>query len=410
MSVILILIFMCLSALFSGMETTFSSVNHIRLKYMADQGNKKAKTALSIAENYDKALTAILIGNNIVNIGSSALATVLFTRWIGTGGAAVSTVVMTILVLTFCEVLPKSYAKSHAEKMALAVAGVLSKFMLIMTPFVWLFQKLSKVLQRDDKTPSVTEDELQYLMDEMEEEGVLEEQESDLVQSALRLDDRKVSQILLPRVQLTAIEKDASIEEIQEKILSCPYSRFPVYEKDLDHIFGMITSKDFFRLICGKFQSISEIILPVLYIPESKRLSNALREMQQAKTHLAVVVDQHGGTEGIVTLEDILEELVGEIYDESDEVIENVQKIAPHIYHVLGICNLIDFYNGLDEEDRPDHLPENIETVSGLVCGQLGSIPTGGEVVEVDTFRFTVQEVENQCVKCVQLEIIPPTV
>lgn len=407
--VIPILILLIFSALFSSAETAFACVNKIRMKHLADSGDKRAAAALHIANKYEQALTAILVGNNIANIGSSSLATVLFTIYFGSAGAALSTVIMTILVLTFCEVLPKSYAKSHADKLALALGGILSKFTTLMTPFVWFFDLLSRTFKPKEETPSVTEDELKYIIDEIEEEGVLEEQESDLVISALQFDETSVSEILIPRVRIVALSSNATVEEAKKLFLNSHFSRFPVYEKNLDNIIGMITNKDFFRLMCGQYQSLQEITQTVIYVPETKRISDILREMQLAKTHLAIVVDQYGGTKGMVTLEDILEQLVGEIYDESDEIVHEFQKMAPHVYTVVGSFSISDVCAGLDETDAPVHIPEtDSTTVGGWVMELLGHIPAIGETAEYGSFHFTVLDADNQTVKTIRLEIITP--
>lgn len=405
-SLIPIFLLLILSALFSSTETAFACVNKIRLKHMADSGDKRASTALNVANRYEQALTAILVGNNIANIGSSSLATVFFTAYFGSAGAAISTVVMTIVVLTFCEVLPKSYAKSHADKFALGFAGVLSKFIVLMTPFVLFFDLLSRTFKSKDEAPSVTEDELKYIIDEIEEEGVLEEQESDLVISALQFDETCVSNILIPRVRMTAISSEATIEEVQKLFLDNHFSRYPVYEKSLDNIIGMVTNQDFFRLICGQYQSIQEITRDVLYVPETKHISEILREMQHAKIHLAIVVDQYGGTRGMVTLEDIVEELVGDIYDESDEVLHEFQQVEPHVYTVVGSVSISDVCARLDEADQPAKVPEtDSTTVGGWVMELLGHIPTAGETAQSDNFHFTVLEADNQTVKSVRLKI-----
>ena len=380
------------------------------MKHLADNGDKRAGTALKVANKYEQALTAILVGNNIANIGSSSLATVLFTRYFGSAGAAISTIVMTILVLTFCEVLPKSYAKSHADKFALGFAGILSKFIILMTPFVLLFDLMSRAFQSKDETPSVTEDELKYIIDEIEEEGVLEEQESDLVISALQFDETLVTDILIPRVRIAALSSDATIDEARDLFLNSQFSRFPVYEKNLDNIIGMITNKDFFRLICGQFQTLQEITHDVIYVPETKCISEVLKEMQRAKTHLAIVVDQYGGTRGMVTLEDIIEELVGDIYDESDEVLHELQKIESHVYTVTGSVSISDVCGRLDEEDKPEKIPEtDSTTIGGWVMELLGHIPKPGETASSGLFHFTVLESDNQTVKLVQLNMTPET-
>lgn len=406
--IILLLILMVMSALFSSSETTFACVNKIRLKHSADQGDKRAARALRIAERYEDALTAILVGNNIANIGSSSLATVLFTKWVGDAGPVVSTVVMTLLVLTFCEVLPKSYAKSHADQLALAFSAGLSALIVIMTPFVKIFDLMSRIFKTKDDAPSVTEDELKYIIDEIEEEGVLEEQESDLVISALQFDETTVNEILIPRVKTVGIPVDADLEEIKKLFLTSHFSRFPVYDKTLDNIVGIITNKEFFRLVHGMYQSLEDIMQDVIYIPATKRISEILQEMKKSKTHMAVVVDQYGGTKGIVTLEDILEELVGDIYDESDEILNEFVKTAPHTYVVEGSFSISDMRDGLDEEDIPSEQPDAASTsVGGWVTELLGYIPDKGATAQWGRFRFTVLEADNLTVSKVGLYVEP---
>ena len=406
--IVVLLILLVLSGLFSSSETAFASVNKIRLKAMADQGDKRAETALRVSERYEDALTAILVGNNIANIGSSSLATVLFTQWVGDMGPAVATVVMTLLVLTFCEVLPKSYAKSHAESLALHFAVALSGFTKLMTPFVKIFDLMSKAFRPKTESPSVTEDELKYIIDEIEEEGVLEEQESDLVLSALQFDETTVNEILIPRVKIVGVSSEATMDEICDMFLHSHFSRFPVYEKSMDNIIGMITSRDFFRLEHGMFHSVSEILQDVIYIPATKPISDSLKEMQRSKTHMAVIVDQYGGTKGIVTLEDIIEELVGDIYDESDEIVHEFVRTEPHCYTIVGTFSISDMRDALDEEDIPAQMPEAASTsVGGWVTELLGHIPEVGETVQVETFLFKVLETDNQSVTKIALQVLP---
>ncbi|MDE6020711.1 MAG: hemolysin family protein [Ruminococcus sp.] len=406
---IVILIFLLvLSALFSSSETAFACVNKIRLKHKADMGDKRAERALKIADKYENALTAILVGNNIANIGSSSLATVLFTQWVGDAGPVLSTIVMTLLVLTFCEVLPKSYAKSHSESLALTFASALAGLIVIMTPFVKIFDLLSRVFKSKDDSPSVTEDELKYIIDEIEEEGVLEEQESDLVISALQFDETTVNEILIPRVKTVGVQLGTDIEKIKELFLNSHFSRFPVYDKTLDNIVGIITNKEFFRLIHGAYQSIEEIMQDVIYVPATKRISEILQDMKKAKTHMAVVVDQYGGTKGIVTLEDILEELVGDIYDESDEILNEFVKTAPHTYEIEGSFSISDMQSGLDDEDIPSERPEAASTsVGGWITELLGCIPDKGATAKWGRFNFTVLEADNLTVNKVKLIVEP---
>jgi len=321
-NIILIVILIILSAMFSSCETAFSTVNKMRLKNYAQQGNRKAAKALKISEAYDKALTVILIGNNIVNIASTSISTVLFTQLFGAKGVGIATAVMTVTVLIFGEILPKSIAKENAESFTFFFSGPLSALIVIFTPFVWFFSSLknllSKLYSSSEKTPSVTEDELKYIIDEIEEEGVLEESESNLVRSALDFDETKVSEILTPRVKVIGVEINSTIEEIKSVFLTEMYSRLPIYEKNLDNIVGIITQKDFFKMISENRTDIRSIIQNAVFLSEFKLINDALHEMQHSKTHMAVILDQYGGTKGIVTMEDIIEELVGEIYDEND--------------------------------------------------------------------------------------------
>lgn len=404
--IILVIVMMIFSALFSSTETAYSSVNKLRLKNYEAQGNKKAAKALKLANKFDEVLTAVLIGNNIVNIATSSVSTLVFVKFFGSNGAAVSTVVITVLVLTFCEVLPKSYAKKNAEKLALAFAAPLSALVTLFKPFVFLLNSLSSVISKGDETPSVTEDELKYMIDEIEEQGVIEEQESELVKSALEFDEITVNEILIPRVKVVGIEINSTIDEIKELFSSEMYSRIPVYEKSLDDIIGIITSKSFFKMLGEGKNNIREIIQDALHIADTKRISEAMRDMQRSKVHLAVVIDQYGGTKGIVTLEDIIEELVGEIYDEDDEIIANIVKLAPNKYEVAGDMNISDMLEktGLDE----DLVHTDYTSVGGWVTDVMEHIPEAGETAETGIFRLTAAEVSEQTVDKVIIEILAP--
>lgn len=409
MSYIAIVILLIMSALFSSMETAFSSVNKIRLKHEAANGSKKAARALDIAENFDKALTSILIGNNIVNILSSALGTVIFTDLFGTAGIAVSTAVMTVLVLIFGEVIPKSFAKQNAEKCALAFAGILGGIMFILTPFSAVFgglQRLLSKISKPDDSPNFTEDELKYIIEEIEDQGVLEEKESDLVRSALEFDEITVEQILVPRVKIVAVERGAGIDDIMEIFIRDRYSRLPVYEGSVDNIVGLVNEKDFFALVTrseGAPSGIEGIIQKALYVSEMKLISEVLYEMQRSKIHMAIVKDQYGGTSGLVTMEDIIEELVGEIYDENDEVIDNIVKSAENVYDVRADVSVSDM---LEELELPDNLIEtDSNSVGGWVMELFGRIPEIGDTITEGVFTVTVLEADEQSVSKVGVKI-----
>ena len=403
--IIVILILLVLSALFSGCETAYSTVNKIRLKNYAQKGSRKAAKALKIAESFENALTAILIGNNVVNILSASLSTLLFTKMIGKGGVGIATAVMTVLVLIFGEIIPKSFAKNHAEEWSLAFAAPLSALIFILKPIVWVFQLLQGLFKPKTKQPSVTEDELKYIIDEIQEQGVLERQESELVRSALEFDEITVDEILIPRVNVTAVEKNTPFKEIKEKFLTETFSRMPVYEKNIDNIIGVITYKSFFRLLSDGKEDISNIIQEVIHISDLKLISEALKEMQKNKMHMAVVMDQYGGTKGIITMEDIIEELVGDIYDEEDEVIPNLVQTGENTYEVSGELSISDM---LEELDLPEDLIESSSnSVGGLVMEILGHIPAEGENAACPPLELSVISVKDKKVEKVMVTIIP---
>ena len=312
---------------------------------------------------------------------------------------------ITALVLVFCEVLPKSYAKKNAEKIALAFASPLTFLVGLFKPIVWLLNKVSSLVSKGDETPSVTEDELKYMIDEIEEQGVIEEQESELVKSALEFDEINVNEILIPRVKVVGVEVGSTIDEIKELFSREMYSRLPVYEKSLDNIIGIITNKAFFKMLVEGGRDITAIIQEVPHIADSKLISEAMRDMQRSKVHLAVVIDQYGGTKGIVTLEDIIEELVGEIYDEDDEIETNIMMLAPDKYEVAGDMSISDMLEMLDLDE--DMITTDYTSVGGWVTDVMEHIPEAGETAESGIFRITVAEVNEQTVEKVIIEVLP---
>ncbi|MCM1507484.1 MAG: hemolysin family protein [Ruminococcus flavefaciens] len=404
--IVLVVIMMIFSALFSSTETAYSSVNKLRLKNYEAQGNKKATTALKLANKFDEVLTAVLIGNNIVNIATSSVSTLLFVSIFGKSGAGISTAVITVLVLVFCEVLPKSYAKRNAEKLALLFAKPLSALVTVLKPAVFVLNKISSLLSSGEEAPSVTEDELKYMIDEIEEQGVIEEQESELVKSALEFDEISVDEILIPRVKVVGVEIGTTIDEIKEIFTTEMYSRLPVYEKSLDDIIGIITNKAFFKMLVEGGDDIMSIIQKVPHIPDCKLISEAMRDMQRSKVHLAVVIDQYGGTKGIVTLEDIIEELVGEIYDEDDEIVTRIVKLAPNKFEIAGDMSVNDMLEqlGLDEE----LVQTKYNSVGGWVTEVMEHIPEKDETAKTGIFRLTASQVNEQTIEKVILEILNP--
>ncbi len=397
------------SAFFSGIETAFSSVNKIRLKNYEENGVKNANTALEIAENFDKALSTILVGNNVVNISSASITTILATEAFGASGVAYATAFTTVLVLIFGEILPKSYAKANSEMVALKTAGFLKLLIKLFSPVVFIFVKIkdavAKYMASDDNNPSVTEQELMYIIETIEEEGVLNEQESELVQSAIEFDDIMVQEVLTHRVDLVALDINDSDEEIIAQVLAERYSRMPVYEKNLDNIIGIIRTRDILEgLISGEELNLRSHLSTPVYVHKTKTIGSLLTEFKRSKTHLAVVTDDYGGTLGIVTMEDLLEELVGEIWDEDEEVEQELQQITDNTYLVSGDMNVYDLLEQLDLEDK--NFDSDYNSVSGWAFQMIGHIPEVGETFTYNTMKITVKTVEEQRVLWVDLEII----
>ena len=408
MDIALIIILLIISAVCSATETAFSSCNRIRLKKLADEGSKSAKNALYICENFDKALTAILIGNNVVNILSSALATVLFTKYLGSGSVGVATLVMTLLVLVFGEIIPKSLAKENSESFSVLMAAPLRAFMFVITPLIWFFSKLTKLVSKlsgkKKEEPSITEEELKYIIDEIEDEGVLEQQESDLVRSALEFDEITIDKILVPRVNIEAVEISDSLEKVKDLFISTKYSRLPVYEKDIDHIIGVIHQSDVFELyLSKKKKSLGDIMKKPVYISETMHISEALKKMQKAKVHMAVVIDQYGGTEGIATLEDIIEELVGEIYDESDGDDTSFVRRADGTVEISPELSVSDFLERMELDE--DTIQTDMNSMGGWVMDMLDRIPENGECILCPPFEITVRMEDEQRIERMTIKL-----
>lgn len=405
---LLLCILIMLSAFFSASETTFLSVNKIRLKNYADNGNKKAEIALKIADNYDSTLSTILVGNNVVNIASASVATVLFTRLIGQNyGAAVSTVVMTILVLVFGEVLPKSFAKANAEKLSLNLSKPLYFFIVILKPIVAIFVKLTELAKRLSKSegePSVTEEELKYIIESIEEEGVLEQKESELVRSALEFDDITVKEILTPRVDIVAVEINDSIDHAIEIIKENGYSRMPVYEKSIDKVVGIVRARDvMLAKLSGKDLKITDMLKQCLFIHKNMNISQLLNAFQEKNMHVAIVSDDYGGTMGLVTMEDVLEELVGDIWDEYDEVIEEFVEISDNEYEISGNLDIYEMLERLDISEKGFDC--DYSTVGGWVIENLEKIPTKGDKFTFRNLDVTVTEVSEQRVVKIKVKL-----
>ena len=410
-SYILLVILIALSAFFSASETAYTTVNKIRLQNYVDAGSKKAKTALFIAENYDRTLTTILIGNNIVNIGASSIATLLFVKLFGPSGAAISTAVMTILILIFGEVLPKSFAKESSEKFALAFSRPLRILMTLFWPVVFLFIQLKKVAKhispiKEEETPTVTEQELKFIVESIEDEGVLEKQESELVQHALEFDEKTVQEVLTPRVDMTTPHIEDDLHPTTGQGLSARYARMPGCRGTTDRIIGILHTKDLLEaLVRGDAIDLASMVQPAFFVYKTKKLSSLLADFKRNKTHVAIVTDDYGGTVGMVTMEDLLEELVGDIWDEDEEIIRDFVRIDSQHFLISGDLTIRELFDHLDLPFS--NLESNHTSCGGWALEALGHIPQAGEAFQFKNMTLTIQEMDDQRVKKLSVYLAP---
>lgn len=406
--IIAIVILTLFSGLFSATETAYSSSSKIRLKNMANDGNTKASSVLVILDDFDKFLTSVLIGNNIVNIASATISTLLFSLILKGGkGPTVSTIVITVITLLFGEIAPKSLAKQAPEKFACATVGVVNFFEFVFTPltivlkgWTWLVNHFAHI-EQDEGDIS---DELITMVDEAEKDGNLEEHESDLISAAIEFNDLDVKDVLTPRVDIVAVNIASSHEQIEKAFRFNSFSRLPVYENTVDNIVGVIHEKDFYELMYHNNKGpIRRIIKPVIYTSPNTQISTCMKQLQAAKLHMAVVLDEYGGTEGIITLEDIIEELVGEIWDEHDVVEDFYAKVDDYTWMVKGdaeIDDLIDRFGVEEEDEEFDFI-----TVSGWAIAELHHIPKVNEEFDYKNLHVTITKADQRKVLEVKVEI-----
>lgn len=396
-SLIIIIFCVVMSAYFSATETAFSSLNRIRIKNMAEKGNKKAQLVLELSDNFDSMLSTILIGNNIVNILGTSLVTILFVNLLGEDtGASVATIVTTVVVLIFGEVSPKSIAKEMPEKFAMFSAPFLQILTVVLTPFNFFFKQWKKLLSMVFKSSDdggITEEELLSIVEEAKQDGGIDEQESVLIRSALEFTEQQAVDILTPRVDITAVSTEATKEEIAEVFADTAFSRLPLFEENIDHIVGIIYQKDFHNYAYRTDKPISDIVRPVVFVPKTKKIGTLLKELQQKKLHIAVVVDEFGGTVGIITLEDILEELVGEIWDEHDEVSQEIERKSENEYVVSGNANLEKLFETMDIELSEEE--GHVVVVNGWIMNQLGKVPEVDDSFDYEGYHVKVMEMEG---------------
>lgn len=407
MMVAALVILLILSAFFSATETAFSCANKLRLKSWAEGGNKRAKRCLALSEDYDRLLTTILIGNNIVNITATAVATVFFTGLLGGAyGPTVATVVLTLLVLIFGEVTPKSIAKERAEAFAMFATPIMGALVVVFTPLAAFFTALKNLMSRVFKAPAdegITDEELTAMVAQAEDEGGLDSHESQLIRAAIEFDDLEVGEILTPRVDIEAISDDATADELAARFAETGYSRLPVYHETLDSIVGIIHEKDFHAARYRGQNDWASLWGEPIYTTANTKISDLMRVLQSSKNHMVVVVDEYGGTEGIVTLEDILEELVGEIWDEHDEVIETFKKNPDGSYTIACSADLTDLYDLFSLKGECDSA-----TVSGWVLEQIGRIPAVGDTFDYENLHVTVTAMEHRRVLEINVVVTQP--
>ena len=404
MTVAIVILVMC-SAYFSATETAFTSLNTIRMKTWAENGDKRAARALAVGEDYDKLLSSILIGNNIVNITATTISTLLFTKIFVTYGATISTVVITIVVLIFGEISPKSVAKEFPERFAMFSAPILRVIILVLTPLNFLFSMWKKLLSKIFKPSGddgITEEELMGIVDQAESEGGLDAHEGDLIRASIEFNDLDVSDILTPRVDLVAVDEESTMQEVGALFVENGYSRLPVYHETIDNIIGVIHQKDFYKARVRGEDRLAMIKSPVVYTTPNTKIFKLLRILQMNKVHMAVVVDEYGGTEGIVTLEDILEELVGEIWDEHDEVTEFLHKQPDGSYNIDCTTDLDDMYDLFEIKGECE-----ASTVSGWVLEQIDRIPKQGDHFIAEGLEVTVTAVDNRRVMEINVKPAP---
>lgn len=412
---VILVIMIILSAFFSASETAFSSVNLIRLRQYAEDNRPGAKRALSVAERFDEVLLAILIGNNIVNLASASLATIVATEVLnlGASGAPIATAVMTVLIIIFGEILPKSYAKENAESLALSIGTVYYYMIKIMKPIILIFMVLkdfvAKLYSKKEDEPSVTEDELNVIIDTMEEEGVLQQDEVEMLQSVLDLSETFVKDIMTPRVDVIAVDVHDSTERVKNVFFEEKYSRIPVYDESRDNIVGILYERDLFSAIIEHGSTddvlIADVMRDPMYVSYTMRVSDLLTRLQLEKQHLAIVADEYGGTAGLVTMEDVLEEVVGEIYDEHDEEEQLVVKKSDTLYEVKAEIELDELFDIMDIDLD---IPEDAYSLGSWMYSKIEDIPEIGDMYQYHNLIFTIIEVEDRRIIRVKIEVVEP--
>ena len=404
-----------LSAIFSSAETAFLSTNKIRLRNLQEDGEKKADLVLNMLENQNKLISALLVGNNIVNIGSSALATQMAINVFESAGVGIATGVMTLLVLVFGEVVPKNLAAAHAETWAMFIAPFIRLVSFLLTPVVYLLTKLSdfvvRFTKKDEDDPTITEDEFKILVNVGQEEGVFDESETEMINSIFEFDGTLVKAIMVPRIDIIAVDVDDNINEALRLIVDGGHSRIPAYEDSIDNIVGILYAKDIFEHLDADFNTmkVKELIRSAYYIPETKKVSDLLNELRLKKVHMAIILDEYGGTNGLVTIEDLIEEIIGDIQDEYDVEEDLIVMHSDNQLVADARAPIGDVEEAFDVELSEELLEDSeADTIGGLAFENLGGIPEVGDEVTVDRFLIRIVEVSGRRIAKVEVVLLPP--
>lgn len=407
--IIVLIILLGFSALFSASETALTSLNKIRVRQMIENGIKGAKKIERLQSNPNKMLSAILIGNNIVNIGASSLMTSLAIDLYGSTGVGIATGLMTLLVLIFGEITPKSLAAQHSEKLSLRLAGFVNFVVIIMTPVIFVLGLVTNFLIRilggdvDSEQPFITEDELKTIVSVSHKEGILEGEERDMIYNVFDFGDSKARDVMIPRPEMIAIDVESSYEEVIDMVTDEQYSRIPVYENTTDNIVGILYAKDLLLLQSHKEVKfdLEKFIRKPSFTYEYKPTKELFSEMRAARTHMVIVLDEYGGTEGIVTIEDLIEEIVGDIEDEYDKEIENVEIIKENEFLVSGSLELEDVNELLGTDIDSD----DFDTIAGFVIDIIDRIPESGEIIDYEEFTFIVESIDRNRIEKIRIVI-----
>ena len=409
---VIIVICVIMSAYFSATETAFNTFNRIRMKTNAEKGDKKAERVLKISDNYDSLISTILIGNNIVNILGASLGTLFFAGIIKSNpdlAATVSTIAMTVVVLIFGEITPKTIAKNIPDKFVMFAAPFINVLLVVFTPFNFIFKKWQKLLAKlakGEEEKGMTEEELISIIEEAEEDGGIDEEESTLIKSAIEFGDLEVGDIYTPRIDITALPITTDRANAAQVFTESGYSRIPVYDGDLDNVVGLLYHKDFYALPADKDVPITEILKPVIFVPKGQKVNDLMKELQEKQLHMAIVTDEYGSTAGVVTLEDILEEIVGDIWDEHDEIIQEIKEISDGEYEVAGTANLEKL---LDELDMTVDEDSDAVTVTGWAMDVLEKVPEEGDTFEYRGLEVTVLKMDGRRVDTLKVVDARPT-